>query len=66
MLLFTEYKATQALVVNALHRHFGFGSATFINGDDRLDGLLVLPIYAVPATLDVRGPTPGRPLKYAR
>ena len=39
VLLFTEYKATQALVVNALHRRFGFGSATFINGDDRLDGL---------------------------
>jgi ERCC4-related helicase len=39
VLLFTEYKATQALVVNALHRLFGFGSATFINGDERLDGL---------------------------
>ena len=39
VLLFTEYKATQALVVNTLHRQFGFGSATFINGDDRLDGL---------------------------
>lgn len=39
ILLFTEYKATQALIVNALHRRFGFGSATFINGDERLDGL---------------------------
>ena len=39
VLLFTEYKTTQALVVNALHRQFGFGSATFINGDDRLDSL---------------------------
>jgi SNF2 family DNA or RNA helicase len=39
VLLFTEYKATQALVVNALHRQFGFGSATFVNGDERLDGL---------------------------
>ena len=39
VLLFTEYKTTQALVVNALHRQFGFGCATFINGDDRLDGL---------------------------
>lgn len=39
ILLFTEYKATQALVVNALHRQFGFGTATFINGDERLDGL---------------------------
>jgi SNF2 family DNA or RNA helicase len=39
ILLFTEYKATQALIVNALHRRFGFGSATFINGDERLDSL---------------------------
>ena len=39
VLLFTEYKATQALVVNALQRQFGFGTATFINGDDRLAGV---------------------------
>jgi hypothetical protein len=39
ILLFTEYKATQALIVNALHRRFGFCSSTFINGDERLDGL---------------------------
>lgn len=39
VLLFTEYKATQALVLNALQRRFGFGSATFINGDDRLAGV---------------------------
>jgi hypothetical protein len=39
VLLFTEYKATQALVINALHRQLGFGTATFINGDERLDGL---------------------------
>ncbi len=39
ILLFTEYKATQALIVNALHLRFGFASATFINGDERLDGL---------------------------
>ena len=39
VLLFTEYKTTQALVVNALQRQFGFGSATFINGDDRLEGV---------------------------
>jgi ERCC4-related helicase len=39
ILLFTEYKATQALIVNSLHRRFGFGSATFINGDERLDSL---------------------------
>lgn len=39
ILFFTEYKATQILIINALHRRFGFGSATFINGDERLDGL---------------------------
>ncbi|WP_029032927.1 DEAD/DEAH box helicase [Salinarimonas rosea] len=39
VLFFTEYKATQALVVNALQERFGFGSATFINGDERLDGV---------------------------
>jgi hypothetical protein len=39
ILLFTEYKATQALIINALHRQFGLASATFINGDERLDGL---------------------------
>ncbi|WP_416366581.1 helicase-related protein [Sphingomonas aurantiaca] len=40
VLLFTEYKATQALVVNALQASFGFGSAAFINGDERLDNVL--------------------------
>lgn len=39
VLLFTEYKATQALVMNALHQRFGHGQAGFINGDDHLDGL---------------------------
>ncbi len=39
ILLFTEYKATQAIIINALCRRFGFGSATFINGDERLDGI---------------------------
>ncbi|WP_245510036.1 DEAD/DEAH box helicase [Rhizobium leguminosarum] len=39
ILLFTEYKATQVLIINALHRRFGFGSATFINGDEWLDNL---------------------------
>lgn len=39
VLLFTEYKATQALVVNALQRRFGSGCVSFINGDERLDGV---------------------------
>ena len=41
VLLFTEYKTTQALIVNALHRQYDFETATFINGDDRLDGVAV-------------------------
>lgn len=37
---FTEYKATQALIVNTLHRQYGFGSVSFINGEGRLDGII--------------------------
>ncbi|GGJ36208.1 helicase SNF2 [Sphingopyxis bauzanensis] len=37
VLLFTEYKATQAMVVDALHARFGHGCCAFINGDDRLE-----------------------------
>ena len=33
VLFFTEYKATQALLMSALHKRFGDGCATFINGD---------------------------------
>jgi ERCC4-related helicase len=37
VLFFTEYKATQSLLMSALMREFGEGCATFINGDDRAD-----------------------------
>lgn len=37
VLFFTEYKATQALLISELHRRFGGVSTTFINGDERLD-----------------------------
>ena len=40
VLLFTEYKATQSLVVNALQARFGPDSVTFINGDERLDDIM--------------------------
>ena len=33
VLFFTEYKATQALLMSALHKRYGDGCATFINGD---------------------------------
>jgi ERCC4-related helicase len=36
VLLFTEYKATQALVHEAVEARFGKGCAGFINGDERL------------------------------
>lgn len=37
VLLFTEYKRTQALIVSALMAEFGQGSVGFMNGDDRLE-----------------------------
>ncbi|MGE0755625.1 MAG: DEAD/DEAH box helicase [Pirellulaceae bacterium] len=39
ILLFTEYKATQALVVSTLMARFGEHSVGFINGDNRLEGV---------------------------
>lgn len=36
VLMFTEYKATQALVVSALRESYGDESVTFINGDSEL------------------------------
>lgn len=36
LLLFTEYKATQALVISSLEAAFGKGCVGFINGDERL------------------------------
>ena len=40
LLIFTEYKATQSLILNALRRQFGVDSASFINGDDCAEGIL--------------------------
>lgn len=40
VLLFTEYKATQALIVSALMQRFGENSVVFINGDDRLSNVV--------------------------
>ena len=37
VLFFTEYKATQGLLMSALMKRFGSDCVTFINGDDRLD-----------------------------
>jgi ERCC4-related helicase len=40
VLFFTEYKATQSLLMNALMEAFGRESVGFINGDGRAEGLL--------------------------
>ena len=40
VLLFTEYKATQALVMTALQRRHGDGSVAFINGDGYIEGVV--------------------------
>lgn len=39
VLLFTEYKRTQALVISALSAEFGVGCVGFMNGDNRLEGV---------------------------
>jgi ERCC4-related helicase len=39
VLLFTEYKATQSLMLSALHAAFGDGGSAFINGDERALGV---------------------------
>lgn len=37
VLFFTEYKATQSLLMSALNRRYGDGCVAFINGDGRAD-----------------------------
>lgn len=39
VLMFTEYKRTQALVISALMAEFGRDSVGFMNGDNRLEGV---------------------------
>ena len=39
VLFFTEYKATQALLMSALHARYGDGCVTFINGDGFIEGV---------------------------
>jgi superfamily II DNA or RNA helicase len=40
VLFFTEYKATQSLLMSALIRRFGDTSVAFINGDDRAEDVV--------------------------
>jgi len=39
VLLFTEYKATQSLIMSEIIKAFGEDSVTFINGDDKASGV---------------------------
>jgi len=39
VLFFTEYKATQALLMGALHARYGDGCVAFINGDGFIEGV---------------------------
>lgn len=41
VLMFTEYKRTQALVITALMAEFGKDSVGFMNGDNRLENVLM-------------------------
>lgn len=41
VLMFTEYKRTQALVISALMAEFGRDSVGFMNGDNRLENVLL-------------------------
>jgi ERCC4-related helicase len=40
VLFFTEYKATQSLLMTQLIRRFGDGCVTFINGDEAIDDVI--------------------------
>lgn len=40
VVFFTEYKATQALLLNTLNSNFGHGCVSFINGEGRLEGIV--------------------------
>ena len=40
VLFFTEYKATQALLMSALHKRYGDGCVTFINGEGFIEDVV--------------------------
>ncbi|GAM10430.1 putative ATP-dependent helicase YqhH [Geobacter sp. OR-1] len=40
IVFFTEYKATQSLLISRLFSEFGDNCATFINGDNRAEGII--------------------------
>lgn len=52
VLFFTEYKATQALLMTALMRNYGEGCVTFINGDEKIEDLVLPGGSVVSRTMD--------------
>jgi hypothetical protein len=54
VLFFTEYKATQALLISALLPRYGPGEVAFINGDERVEGV-VMPDGSVRSLSEPRG-----------
>jgi superfamily II DNA or RNA helicase len=52
VLFFTEYKATQALLMSALIAAYGKGTVTFINGDERAEG--IIDTNGCPVSMSVR------------
>ncbi len=52
VLFFTEYKATQALLITALMSKYGADCVTFINGDEKLEDLVLPDKSVVTRTID--------------
>ena len=52
VLFFTEYKATQSLLMTALMTKYGDDCVTFINGDERLEGLILSDGSTVNRSID--------------
>ena len=41
ILIFTEYKATQSLIISSLTKKYGSESVVFINGDEKAEGIIL-------------------------
>ncbi|MTI13159.1 DEAD/DEAH box helicase [Sansalvadorimonas verongulae] len=52
VVFFTEYKATQALLMSELHKHFGDKTVSFINGENRLENVLDASGKSMTCTMD--------------
>ena len=52
VVFFTEYKATQALLMSELHKQFGDKTVSFINGENRLENVLDAKGLPINCTMD--------------